>query len=85
MVPDTIFVWTSKHDVAFSVLKSALQTAPILALPDFNKPFALKQMPMVEELELFCYKMINLLHTSARHWVLVHWDFLPMKENTWQS
>lgn len=32
----TIFHWTPTHDSAFSTLKSALVSSPVLALPDFN-------------------------------------------------
>ena len=38
---DTTFQWTSKCDISFSALKTSLTTAPILALPDFNKQFIL--------------------------------------------
>ena len=36
------FVWTANHDTAFSALKQALMTAPVLALPDFSKPFSIQ-------------------------------------------
>jgi len=36
---DQLFIWTSTHESAFSVLKQALYTAPVLALPDFSLPF----------------------------------------------
>jgi hypothetical protein len=39
------FVWTSMHDMAFSTLKQALMTAPVLALPDFSKPFSIQTDP----------------------------------------
>jgi hypothetical protein len=35
----TVFVWTTDHGVAFQTLKTTLVQAPILALPDFAKPF----------------------------------------------
>jgi len=38
----TLFVWTTAHDEAFQSLKSALCQAPVLALPDFAKPFAIE-------------------------------------------
>ena len=36
-----LFVWTTNHIVAFETLKQALTEAPVLALPDFSKPFQL--------------------------------------------
>ena len=33
------FVWTADHEQAFASLKTALTTAPVLALPNFAKPF----------------------------------------------
>jgi hypothetical protein len=38
----TVFVWTTVHDDAFQALKTALSTAPVLALPDFHKPFSIE-------------------------------------------
>lgn len=32
-------VWTSACEAAFQTLKATLQSAPVLALPDFEKPF----------------------------------------------
>lgn len=34
-----LFVWTPDHQAAFEALKSSLVTAPVLALPNFSKPF----------------------------------------------
>ena len=36
---DQLFVWTPAHAEAFELLKAALCSAPVLALPDFTKPF----------------------------------------------
>lgn len=38
----SLFVWTSSHQAAFEALKSALVSTPVLALPDFSKPFQLQ-------------------------------------------
>jgi hypothetical protein len=35
-------VWTSVHDQAFATLKQALISAPVLALPNFSKPFVVE-------------------------------------------
>lgn len=37
-----LFVWTEAQETAFQVLKQALSTAPVLALPDFNTPFVVE-------------------------------------------
>lgn len=37
-----LFVWTEAHTTTFATLKSALMSAPVLALPDFTKPFQLQ-------------------------------------------
>lgn len=37
-----LFVWTHIHEQAFSALKQSLTTAPVLALPNFDKPFAIE-------------------------------------------
>ena len=38
----TYFVWTSDHQLAFNTLKQAMSSAPVLAIPDFTKPFAIE-------------------------------------------
>lgn len=37
-----VFKWTTEADAAFNCLKQALVTAPVLALPDFNKEFTVE-------------------------------------------
>jgi hypothetical protein len=39
---NSVFVWTSEHTSAFTRLQQALSAAPMLALPNFDKPFALE-------------------------------------------
>lgn len=36
------FQWTEEHTVAFNKLKQIMATCPVLALPDFSKPFILE-------------------------------------------
>lgn len=37
-----LFVWTQDHDTAFQLLKQALVSAPVLAMPDFSKTFCVE-------------------------------------------
>jgi hypothetical protein len=37
-----LFVWTHDHNVAFDTLKQSLCSAPVLALPNFEVPFAIE-------------------------------------------
>ena len=38
----TVFVWTAIHEESFNALKQALCQAPVLALPNFAKPFSIE-------------------------------------------
>jgi trans-aconitate methyltransferase len=38
---NAVFVWTIDHQQAFQLLKNALVTTHVLALPDFSKPFTI--------------------------------------------
>ena len=39
---NTLFIWTTSHDQSFQALKQALSSSPVLALPDFSKPFSIE-------------------------------------------
>jgi hypothetical protein len=39
---NSLFVWNDDQRVAFSTLQQALVSAPVLALPNFNKPFCIE-------------------------------------------
>ena len=46
-----LFIWTSETQATFEALKLALTTAPVLTLPDFNKPFTTETDASEKELE----------------------------------
>jgi hypothetical protein len=37
-----MFVWTESTEQAFQLLKQSLISSPVLALPDFSKPFVVE-------------------------------------------
>lgn len=39
---NTIFTWTSVHHESFLALKHALSSSPVLALPNFSRPFSIE-------------------------------------------
>jgi hypothetical protein len=39
---NTMYVWTNEHEQAFFALKTAMSTAPVLALSDFSQPFSIE-------------------------------------------
>jgi hypothetical protein len=39
---NSLFIWTVDHENAFQALKSALCQSPVLALPNFAKPFSIE-------------------------------------------
>jgi hypothetical protein len=39
---DTVFVWTTKTQKSFDILKQALAQAPVLAIPNFQKTFLIE-------------------------------------------
>jgi hypothetical protein len=39
---NTIFQWTTVHEASFQALKQSLVSAPVLALPDYSRPFCIE-------------------------------------------
>jgi hypothetical protein len=39
---NSLFIWTSDHETAFHTLKQALVATPVLALPNFTRPFVIE-------------------------------------------
>ena len=53
------FQWTELHQKSFEKLKLALTSAPVLAYPDYSKPFLLEMDASLKE--LFCCKRITMV------------------------
>ena len=60
---DTKFVWTEECQVAFETLKRALVTAPVLAFPQFDKPFILA----VDASDEYIGYVLSQLDSGNRH------------------
>lgn len=60
----SLFVWTPVHRGAFEALKSALVSAPVLALPDFS----FKLTPVMPVRVPFYCKTVIRLPLSAKRW-----------------
>lgn len=57
---NSLFLWTVQHQRAFDLLKQALISAPVLALPDFPSPFVFTQMPVRDVWVQCSCKMVTL-------------------------
>ncbi|GMI77926.1 hypothetical protein HRI_001461900 [Hibiscus trionum] len=58
--------WTSEAEVAMFQLKTTMVTAPMLALPNFNKQLCSRQTHLHMVWELCYFKRADLLRISAR-------------------
>jgi hypothetical protein len=47
---NSLFIWTSEHEHSFAALKKALTHSPVLALPNFSKPFYIETDASVLEI-----------------------------------
>ena len=60
-----LFIWTTDHDHAFQTLKAALYQAPVLALPNFAKPFSIETDASEKGLAKFGRASTEALHRAA--------------------
>ena len=76
---DRVFVWSDEADKAFNRLKTAMVTAPVLQLPDFNREFtvttdasevsvgAILQQDFGSGLQPVCYESRKLIPAETRY------------------
>ncbi|GMF22931.1 unnamed protein product [Phytophthora fragariaefolia] len=56
---DVVWSWTSAAQQAFEAIKSSLQSAPILALPDEDRPFSVVWDAPTLPLAVPCYRLMT--------------------------
>jgi trans-aconitate methyltransferase len=81
---DTLFVWLPEHSDAFDMLKQALSTTPVLAMPNFAKPFHVETNACGKGIGAVLMQDGHPWPSSARRSVLAIKDCLLMKKSTWQ-
>ena len=87
---NTQFIWMEPCQLAFEKLKAMLQSAPVLSVPDFNRPFKiavdasdvaagaiLLQEDHNESIILFVISPVSSIKVSE--------TTLPLKKNVWPS
>jgi hypothetical protein len=80
---NTLFIWTPIHQASFQDLQTALCTAPVLALPNFSKPFCIETDACSTGWVQYYFKRGILWLISARPWALNLKGCLHMKKNIW--
>lgn len=79
-----LFVWTEEHSTTFHLLKQALMTAPVLAMPDFAKTFSLETDASNSGIGAVLLQD-GLWLLSVSHWVQRRKVFPRMRKSIWPS
>ena len=91
MLKQDSFHWTPDSELAFTKLKKALTSTPILALPDFNKVFVVETDASTQGVGPSYHKRDILWHFSARNYLcacprllLMSGNYMPLPKQ-WQG
>jgi len=80
-----VYVWTNSQDKAFSALKHALITAPVLALPDFSHPFAMETDASGTGIGAVLMQGDHPLAFLSKPWDPACKGYPHMRKNIWRS
>lgn len=83
------FQWGDEQKIAFQAIKEKMKMAPILACPDYNKPFFLQTDAIATLDWVQCYSNANATrktasHTEVDHSVHTRKITPPRKKSAWQ-